>query len=151
MEISILTIGNELLNGSTLNTNASLIGKTLTKLGCQIEKQITVKDNKVDVENALDTLLINNPSYIIITGGLGPTSDDITRDIIFNYVGVEKEFDEEYWLKLSQYFKNSGKNNFVINKNQAYIPSSGKIIPNPRGSARGFNFNLNKLNHPYHS
>ena len=66
MEISILTIGNELLNGSTLNTNASWIGRSLTKLGCQIEKQITVKDNKVDVENALDTLLINNPNYIIL-------------------------------------------------------------------------------------
>ena len=146
MEISILTIGNELLSGSTLNTNASWIGKSLTKLGCQIEKQITVKDDKSDVENALDTLLINNPSYIIITGGLGPTSDDVTRDIIFNYVGVKKKFDKEYWLKLSQYFKNSGKNNFDINKNQAYIPSSGKIIPNPRGSARGFNFNFNESN-----
>ena len=144
MEISILTIGNELLNGSTLNTNASWIGKSLTKLGCQIKKQITVKDNKGDVENALNTLLINNPSYVIITGGLGSTSDDITRDIIFNYVGVKKNFDKEYWLKLSQYFKNSGKNNFDFIKNQAYIPSSGKIIPNPSGSARGFNFNFKK-------
>ena len=95
MEISILTIGNELLNGSTLNTNASWIGKSLTKLGCQIEKQITVKDSKGDVENALNTLLNNNPSYVIITGGLGPTSDDVTRDIIFNYVGVKKKFDKD--------------------------------------------------------
>ena len=146
MQISILTIGNELLNGSTLNTNASWIGKSLTQLGCQIQKHITVKDDKAEIKNGLDTLLFNNPDSIIVTGGLGPTNDDITRDVVFEFVGVKKKIDKKYWLELTKYFKRLGYDIPPINKNQACIPSRGEIIPNPRGSARGYNFSYSNSN-----
>ncbi|MEO2184937.1 MAG: molybdopterin-binding protein, partial [bacterium] len=101
MKIAILSIGNELLTGDTINTNAGWMGRNLTDIGCDICRQITVPDKKDSISNALTELVNLNPGYIICTGGLGPTDDDITRETLFDFVGTESKFDQNYWESLS--------------------------------------------------
>ena len=108
MNVVLLSIGNEILSGDTVNTNVSWIGKTLTELGCNIQAQVTVPDNRDSISVGLDAILKNNPDLVISTGGLGPTEDDITRQVIFDYVGTKNVFDEPYWKKLKRRFERYG-------------------------------------------
>ena len=144
MNISLLCIGNELLSGKTLNTNASWIGRRLGDNGCIIGEQLVVPDEKNSIIAGLDHIVGNDPDCIIITGGLGPTDDDITRSTIFEYVDTDSTFDEDYWLYLSERFQQFGMNIPASNRNQALVPLNGEIIENPIGSARGLKFLLNE-------
>ncbi|MEC9307482.1 MAG: molybdopterin-binding protein, partial [Candidatus Neomarinimicrobiota bacterium] len=87
MNVVLLSIGNEILAGDTVNTNASWISKRLTELGCSIKIQMTIPDEQNSIQDALKSILKNNPDLVITTGGLGPTEDDITREVIFDFVG----------------------------------------------------------------
>ena len=140
MNISILSIGDELLSGDTINTNFSWISNKVSELGIKVEKQVTCQDTKLDITDALDFLLTTNPSYVITTGGLGPTEDDITRSSLFEYFDVEEKFDQDYWDKLKLNFNKMGIAVLSANKSQGIIPDRGGVIDNPKGSARGFCF-----------
>ena len=144
MNVSIISIGNELLSGRTLNTNATWLGKTLTEIGCIVNKQIVIADDEDPIVKTLDDLIHGNNECVIITGGLGPTSDDITRETLFKYVGTGSTFDSEYWNILSERFKKIGIDIPESNRNQALRPDLGKVIDNPVGSARGFRFKVGK-------
>jgi len=143
VKIALLSIGNELLSGDTINTNAAWIGKKLTEIGCNVFHQATVPDEKEPIINALNHSLKLNPDFILCTGGLGPTEDDITRQTLFDFVGTESRFDEEYWGYLSERFKQFGMDIPETNRNQALVPLNGDVIENPVGSARGSIFNVN--------
>ena len=142
MKIALLSIGNELLSGDTNNTNATWIGKELTEIGCTVIQQVTVPDKEIPIINTLSQLCVLEPDFIIITGGLGPTDDDITRKTLFDFVGTDAIFDDEYWDELSKRFKRYGMEIPESNRNQALIPKEGEVIPNPVGSARGSKFKL---------
>jgi len=141
MKIALLSIGDEILSGDTLNTNSQWIGQQLTDVGCSIIQQNTVRDEQVSIISALSQFCVLSPNYIIITGGLGPTEDDITRQILFDFVGTDSTFDEEYWHELSVRFERYGKSIPESNRSQALVPIKGEIIPNEIGSARGYKFN----------
>ena len=143
MKVSILCIGNELLSGKTLNTNAGWISRKLSDIGCDIVEHLVVPDKKETIINGLDYLIIKDLDCVIITGGLGPTDDDITRPTIFEYVGTDSKFDEDYWSLLSEKFQKLGMNIPATNRNQALVPINGEVIENPTGSARGLKFLLN--------
>ncbi len=143
MKIAILSIGNELLSGDTINTNAGWMGRNLTDIGCDICRQITVPDNKDSISNALTELVNLKPGYIICTGGLGPTDDDITQQTLFDFVGTESEFDQNYWESLSVRFNRFGIQIPESNRNQALVPVDGVVVPNPVGSARGSKLQVN--------
>lgn len=145
MNIVLISIGDELLSGDTLNSNVTWIGNKLTPLGCSIIEHRTIPDNAESIQHTLDDILKKEIQYVIITGGLGPTDDDITRQTIFDYIGTDAEFDEEYWTVLVNRFKKYGITIPESNRNQALTPSKGKIIPNPIGSARGFIFTINNI------
>ena len=142
MKIAILSIGNELLSGDTINTNAGWMGRILTEIGCDICQHITVPDKKIPISNALNQLIDLNPDFIICTGGLGPTEDDITRQTLFDFVGTESKFDEDYWQNLTERFKRFGIQISESNRNQALVPVDGNVIQNPVGSARGSKFKM---------
>ena len=145
MNISILSIGDELLSGRTLNTNATWLGKNLTEIGCNVMEQTVIPDDEYIIIKTLNTMIdTNKESCLIITGGLGPTEDDVTRESLFKYVGTEEKFDSEYWEYLSNRFKKFGIDIPQSNRNQALIPATGEIIDNPIGSARGFKFKMGK-------
>ena len=145
MRVAILSIGDELLSGKTVNTNANYISLVLDGLGCEIVKQVTVADRKSDVLDCLTDLFKMPIDLILCTGGLGPTNDDITLDVIFSFFNSKKLFDDKYWIKLMNKFSNIGIPISKSNKKQAVVPDNGSIIPNSIGTARGFQFEKNKI------
>ena len=145
MRASVLTIGDELLSGNTVNTNASWISQNLTLAGCNVIRHFTVCDEEQEIKDSL-TLLFELPiDLIVCTGGLGPTDDDITRKSIFNYFNSDSEFDEDYWANLQRRFSLIGHEISESNKSQAIIPSNGKVFPNSIGSARGLSFKKDNI------
>ena len=145
MRASVLTIGDELLSGKTINTNASWISQNLTLVGCRVIRHLTVCDQEQEIKDSLSLLFELPIDLIICTGGLGPTDDDITRETIFNYFNSNSEFDEDYWNNLQNRFSKIGYKIPESNKSQAITPSNGKVFPNPIGSARGLFFEKDNI------
>ena len=143
MRIAVLTIGNELLSGKTINTNANWLSKKLSSIGSTITLHITIPDEQESIINSLDLLFSTQIDLIICTGGLGVTDDDITRDVIFSYFGSNEVFDKDYWFFLENKFLKLGYSLPNSNKSQAVSPDNGKVFSNPIGSARGLIYEKN--------
>ncbi|MCK4903660.1 MAG: competence/damage-inducible protein A [Candidatus Marinimicrobia bacterium] len=140
MKIAVLTIGDEILSGYTLNTNAAWIGQQLLQIGVDVNNQTTASDNKEEILKYLNYLTEEKYTHIIVTGGLGPTHDDVTPSAFYQFFGAKPVFDENYWEELKYRF---AKRNIKIpekNRNQARRPNIGNVIDNPLGSARGLHF-----------
>ena len=141
MRIGIITIGNELLSGFTLDRNAAWIGQQLLSSGIKVDVHHTISD---DFGTIYDTLEYQWKSWecdhIIVTGGLGPTVDDVTVSAFLEYFDDSHEFDKEYWSVLSDRFKKLNFKMPNLNKNQAYKSKKGKMIDNLVGTARGLHF-----------
>ena len=147
MKLAVLTIGDEILSGYTLNTNAAWIGQQLLKIGVDVNTQLTISDNRKEIIKYLNFLTVENHTHIIVTGGLGPTHDDVTPSAFYEFFGAKQIFDEIYWEELKTRF---AKRNIKIpdkNKNQAMRPDNGNIIPNSLGSARGLHFKRDGINY----
>lgn len=147
MKIAVVTIGDEILSGFTLNTNAAWIGQQLLNIGVEVNSQISVSDKKEEILKYLKLLTEGKYTHIIVTGGLGPTHDDVTPSAFYKYFDAEPVFDEEYWEELKLRF---AKRNIKIpekNRNQATRPNNGKVIDNPLGSARGLHFERDGINY----
>ena len=145
MKIGLITIGAELLNGARTNTNAAWIGQNVISVGGAIDWHMTVNDEKNTIESALDKVPISI-DVVLCTGGLGPTHDDITSSVLYDYFGAKPEFDKQYWQLLTKKFAARDQVIPDINRNQAMKPDIGEVIPNPIGSARG----LHLSNKSYH-
>ena len=145
MKIGLVTIGAELLNGARTNTNAAWIGQNVISVGGVIDWHMTVNDEKNTIESALDEVP-TSIDVVLCTGGLGPTHDDITSSVLYDYFGAKPEFDEQYWQLLTKKFAARDQVIPDINQNQAMKPDIGEVIPNPIGSARG----LHLSNKSYH-
>ena len=143
MRIAVLTIGNELLSGKTINTNANWLSKKLSSIGSNITLHITIPDKQESIINSLDLLFSTQIDLIICTGGLGVTDDDITRDVIFSYFGSNGIFDKDYWAFLENKFLKFGYSLPDSNKSQAVSPDNGEVFSNPIGSARGLIYEKN--------
>ena len=141
MKVGIITIGNELLSGFTLDRNAAWIGQKLLSSGIKVNVHHTIPD---DIGVIYDTLEYQLKEWecdqIIVTGGLGPTVDDITVSAFLEYFDDAHEFDKEYWKILSDRFKRLNFKMPNLNKNQAYKSKKGKMIPNLVGTARGLHY-----------
>ena len=145
MKVAVLTIGDEILTGFTLNTNAAWIGQQLLKIGVEVNTQLTTSDDRVEIIKYLNFLTKEKYTHIIVTGGLGPTHDDVTPSAFYEFFGAEPIFDETYWEGLKTRF---AKRNITIpekNRNQAIRPNNGDVIDNPVGSARGLYFERNGI------
>ena len=145
MRIAVLTIGNELLSGKTINTNAHWLSKNLSSIGSTVTLHITIPDEQESIINSLDLLFSTQIELIICTGGLGVTDDDITRSVIFSYFGSNEVFDKDYWAFLKNKFLKFGYSLPDSNKSQAVSPDNGKVFSNPIGSARGLIYEKNNI------
>ncbi|HJL74809.1 MAG TPA: CinA family nicotinamide mononucleotide deamidase-related protein [Candidatus Marinimicrobia bacterium] len=145
MNIALITIGNELLSGFTVNTNAAWVGNHVLEYGGNIVWHETIGDSKDEIHDALNHVP-ENVGTVIITGGLGPTHDDVTAHAIYEFVDDTPVFDEEYWNFLQEKMSKRNLKIPKINRNQAMKPQKGKIIANPVGSARGLHFDINNKN-----
>lgn len=135
MRIEILNTGTELLLGNTVNTHAAWFGRELFGLGLRIARQATVPDGEAIREAMAEALC--RADVLIVTGGLGPTSDDLTREITAGVLGLELIEDEAAMRSLEAFFAKRGKPMAESNRKQALIPVGADVLPNPNGTAPG--------------
>jgi nicotinamide-nucleotide amidase len=132
----LLSIGNELLSGLTVDTNAAWISGQLAELGIPTVGILAVPDEIADTVESL-RLAVSKADIVIITGGLGPTDDDLTRQSLAEFLGVELQFHPELFESIAAFFR---RRNFAMvekNRIQAYLPAGTEAIPNPTGTAPG--------------
>ena len=139
MKIGLITIGAELLNGTRTDTNAAWIGQQVITVGGEVVWHMTVNDEKNTILSALGAVpgIID---VVLCTGGLGPTHDDITSSVLYDFFGATGKLDEDYWQLLADKFAARGKVIPESNRNQAIRPNVGNVIDNAVGSARGLHF-----------
>lgn len=136
MKAEILSIGTELLLGDIVNTNAQYLSKQLAEMGIYVYYQAVVGDNPQRLKEAFENGF-KRSDMIITTGGLGPTKDDLTKNIAAEYFGKKLVLDEESLSKISSYFKKQNRTMSESNKKQAYFPEGSIVLNNDRGTAPG--------------
>ncbi len=134
---SIITIGDELLYGAVVDTNAAYIGQCLSDLGIEPIWSITVGDSREQIHQALE-IASQQADVVLITGGLGPTHDDVTKTIIAEATGLELVFHQEILDQVEVMFAQRGVSMPESNRIQALIPEGADILKNPIGTAPGF-------------
>lgn len=133
VKAKIISIGDELLIGQVVNTNASWLGNKLTTNGIQVISTLTIGDGEKDILDALTAC--SDVDIVAITGGLGPTADDITKPTMCKYFDTELEFCQDAYDNIMSIFKLRGYPMSKRNEGQAYIPKACKYIPNRYGTA----------------
>jgi len=133
---SIVSIGNELLSGRTLDTNAAHLSRELLTIGIPVASSYTVSDDIARIVRAL-SLAGNDADVILATGGLGPTDDDLTRQAFAKYLDAQLQMQEELLQKIQDFFARRDLQMPEKNRIQAYIPAGAKALPNNRGTAPG--------------
>ena len=142
MTAAIIIIGDEILLGQVKDTNSSHIADNLLNVWVRVKKILTVGDSKEEIFSALKETS-GSYDHIFITGGLGPTKDDITKSAFLEYFGGELVLDENLLIELKSKFEERGWKFHDSNINQAEYPDSCEVIPNERGSAQGMLFHQN--------
>lgn len=133
VKAKIISIGDELLIGQVVNTNASWLGNKLTTNGIQVISTLTVGDGEKDIMDALEAC--SDVDIVAITGGLGPTADDITKPTMCKFFNTELVFCQDAYDNVMSIFKLRGYQMSKRNEGQAYIPKACKYIPNRYGTA----------------
>jgi nicotinamide-nucleotide amidase len=137
---SIITIGDELLIGQTIDTNSAWMGQELNKIGVWVKRRVAVGDVYDEIWNALDEES-KQSDIIFITGGLGPTADDITKPLLCNYFGCQMTVDEEALQNVKTIFEKYIQRPMLdVNLRQAEVPDCCTVIQNKRGTAPGMWF-----------
>ena len=137
---TIITIGDELLIGQVIDTNSAYIAQALLKIGIPVTGRIAVGDNKESIIDALDTVS-KKSSIIIITGGLGPTADDITKPLLNAYFGGKMIIHEPSLAHITHIFENIHKKPMIErNRKQAEVPDVCEVLFNEKGTAPGMLF-----------
>lgn len=132
----IINIGNELLFGKTINTNAAFIAEKLYETGIEVNKSIVIPDNPDTIISTIaDSFKETN--WIITTGGLGPTKDDMTKNVIAQYFAVGFEVHQPTLKTVIKMFSDRGLEASEINRKQAEIPVGAMVLPNKNGTAPG--------------
>jgi|GEM_PF-1039 putative competence-damage inducible protein len=136
MNAEIITVGTELLLGDILNSNSQFLSRELASFGIQMLYQSTVGDNNSRLREML-ALAMSRSEILVITGGLGPTPDDLTRETVCEVLGVPLVLHEESWRRIQEYFSNTGRELSPNNQKQAMLPEGCIVFPNDHGTAPG--------------
>jgi nicotinamide-nucleotide amidase len=137
MKASIITIGDEILIGQIVDTNSGFIAKSLDRIGVEIHEMISISDNKQHILSTFEKLQ-NKVDLVIITGGLGPTKDDITKKTFCDYFDDELVVNEEVLKHVTQLIEGFYKRQITqLNKDQALVPSKCTVLHNQVGTAPG--------------
>ncbi|MBI3014857.1 MAG: CinA family nicotinamide mononucleotide deamidase-related protein [Candidatus Tectomicrobia bacterium] len=137
MQAEVISIGSELLAGDVVDTNAATIARQFGTIGIPVCYQSAVGDHRERIQEIL-SLALRRSGVVITTGGIGPTEDDLTREIVARALGVDLEFHPELLAKIEERFQRLGVSMTPNNRKQAYIPAGSIPIENPRGTAPGF-------------
>ncbi|CAE7852944.1 unnamed protein product [Symbiodinium microadriaticum] len=141
MKAEIIAIGDEILYGQTLDTNSHWISGELDQINIKVSRKVTIGDNREQILQAFKDAE-NNADIILITGGLGPTSDDLTKPLLAEYFGVGYRNDEKALDQIFRIFNAAGKEVTELNKKQAELPENCETIYNHLGTAPGMWFDV---------
>jgi len=131
----LINTGSELVLGRTLNRHGQWLGSLLFSQGAQVRRQLTLPDGAIIAEEIERSL--NEADIVLVTGGLGPTSDDLTRDYAAQILGCELVEDEGAFSALAARFAARGREMSAMQRRQALLPQGARALPNPRGTAPG--------------
>ena len=135
----LVTIGDEILYGQILDTNAQWMSQELDDIGVKVKHRTTIGDNEADILEALTTAE-NRADIVLITGGLGPTADDLTKPCLAKYFGVDMSLNEQALSELKKIFDHIGRELTETNKNQVVLPLNCEVVSNTMGTAPGMWF-----------
>jgi len=134
---AIVTVGDELLLGETVDTNAAWLGRELARRGVPVARRYTVGDDPAAIREALDAAL-DAADLVIVSGGLGPTPDDVTKEVVAERLGRALRLDEGLLARLEERFRARGYERLpATNRSQAEVPEGALVLANPRGTAPG--------------
>ncbi len=136
MRAEIIAVGTELLLGQIVNTNAQYLAKQLADLGITLHYQTVVGDNPQRLKLALETAW-NRAELVLLTGGLGPTQDDLTKETVAEYLQLPMVLHKDILVEIQAYFQRMGRPFTDNNRKQAEFPEGSRIIPNHNGTAPG--------------
>lgn len=134
--IEIVSVGTELLLGETVDTNAAHASRVFAAHGLRVSRRATVGDRTAEIQHAVGEAL-DRSGTVLVTGGLGPTRDDLTRDAVAALLERPLEFDETVWGELVARWQRVGRRISATNRVQAMVPAGGEVLPNRWGSAPG--------------
>ena len=136
MKLEVVTIGTELLLGQTIDTNAAELGRVLAAAGVEVVRHTSVAD-RPELIRAAVTEALDRTGFVITTGGLGPTRDDMTKREVAAVFGKALQLDETVLRALEDRFRRLGRAMPAVNRTQAEVPEGATVLPNPRGTAPG--------------
>lgn len=136
MKLEVVTIGTELLLGLTADTNAAELGRALAAAGAEVVRHVSVPDRPDAIRAAVADAL-DRTGFVIATGGLGPTRDDMTKREVAALFGKPLELDDDVLRSLEARFRRLGRPMPAVNRTQAEVPMGATVLPNPRGTAPG--------------
>lgn len=142
MLAEIITIGDEILIGQTVDTNSAWIAKELNKIGISLSQIRSIQDKRESIIHALDNVEPES-ELVLMTGGLGPTKDDITKKVLADYFETTLKRDPVTLHKIEQFFIQRGREILETNRMQADLPASALILANDLGTASGMWFEKN--------
>ncbi len=143
MTAEILTIGDEILIGQITNTNSVWIAQQLNFIGVKVVHMASVSDEGEIIKKAFDDAM-SRADFVFITGGLGPTKDDVTKKVFADYFGVPLVLDEKVFEQVDSFFTKRGRVLSELNRQQALVPEGCTVIPNRNGTAPGMWMQKNK-------
>lgn len=136
---AVLAVGTEVTDGQIIDRNSAWISQRLVRAGLRVLEHRAVADDRDEIERAVGELAAR-ADYLFVTGGLGPTSDDFTRDLIAKVFARPLEFHEPSWRHLSAQLTSRGIAVHEIQRQQCYFPRGARVLTNPAGTANAFAF-----------
>lgn len=134
---AIVAVGTEVCAGDIANTNGAWLANELTKAGLRVTLHLVVEDDRTDIAHALDQAA-KAASQVFVIGGLGPTTDDFTREVISSWTGRPLVFQHESWQRILSRFERLGRSTPPSNKQQCYFPQESEVFANANGTADAF-------------
>jgi len=139
MKAQIITIGDEILIGQIIDTNSAWLGAELQLLGIELKEIRSISDDLESIESAIEQAF-QHFDLILMTGGLGPTKDDMTKTAIASYFEVGMTFHEPTWQRIERLFEKWGRSTTKAHREQCFMPDNAEILFNKMGSAPGMLF-----------
>lgn len=136
MKAELISIGDELLIGQTINTNAAWLGQQLSLMGIPVRQNVTITDTEQAIHDAIKEGF-DKADLLILTGGLGPTKDDITKKVIADFFNVQLVLHQDTLDRVEGFFKERNRPMLEVNKQQAYVPEGCTVLTNNNGTAPG--------------
>ncbi len=137
MKAEVITIGDEILRGEIVDSNKALIAERVLGLDIECHYQTSVRDDRADMRFAFEQAA-ERADVVLVSGGLGPTRDDITTEVMAETFGRELQLDEASLEEIRGFFNRLGREMADVNRKQAYFPTDAEVLANPVGTAPGF-------------